>query len=345
MKNTTVVIPVVFVFVTIAIHVAANGGSAGAFAVDRIITPATAALAPWSRAATLQGLGNALDAFTGVAVEAAAPPHTIPLSDEDDDPGAIIVEDSALLNSANPGSAVFLSRDGVLVYKVQKGDTLSSIAANFGITLNTVYWANKGAQGKTLRVGQEITILPVSGVIHQAQSGETLQSIASMYNVPESRIMRYNKRALARGVGVGTNLIIPDAKPQTGLSSATVVLPDLRGYFAIPTTGWNWGKLHNYNAVDIANACGTPIYAAAEGLVTAVAGVEWNEGYGSYVIIEHPNGTKTRYSHNERNVVSVGDYVAQGDIIGYIGNSGNTHGPTGCHLHFEVMGARNPFAK
>ncbi|MBI2604018.1 MAG: M23 family metallopeptidase, partial [Candidatus Harrisonbacteria bacterium] len=43
--------------------------------------------------------------------------------------------------------------------------------------------------------------------------------------------------------------------------------------------------------------------------------------------------------------VSVGDYVAQGDIIGYIGNSGNTHGPTGCHLHFEVMGARNPFAK
>lgn len=334
LKDTTAVIPVVFLVATIALHLTAKTGVPGEIEAT-LGGPAAPAFA------------NVLDAFYGASVAEAAPPHvTATVMDDDEDVGAIIVGDSAVLNNANPESGVLVSRDGILVYKVQKGDTLSGIAANFGISLNTIYWANKSAKGKALSIGQEITILPVSGVIHQVQPGETLNTIANAYGVTEPRIMKYNKRVIARGIGVGTNLIVPDAKPQTGLASAaTTVLPDLRGYFAIPTSGWNWGKLHNYNAVDIANACGTPIYAAAEGLVTAVTGVEWNEGYGSYIIIEHPNGTKTRYSHNERNAVSVGDYVAQGDLIAYIGNSGNTHGPTGCHLHFEVMGARNPFAK
>lgn len=333
-KDTTAVIPVVFLVVTIVLHFGIKAGVSG------------------ETEATLGGpaapvFANVFDAFYGASVAEAAPPHVAAASmDEDEDVGVIIVGDSAVLNNANPESGVLVSRDGILVYKVQKGDTLSGIAANFGISLNTIYWANKGVKGRALSVGQEITILPVSGIIHQVQPGETLQSIANMYGVTEPRIAKYNKRIIARGIGVGTNLIVPDAKPLAELvSAATVALPELRGYFAIPTSGWNWGKLHNYNAVDIANACGTPIYAAAEGLVTAVTGTEWNEGYGSYIIIEHPNGTKTRYSHNERNVVSIGDYVAQGDLIAYIGNSGNTHGPTGCHLHFEVMGAKNPFAK
>jgi lysostaphin len=122
-------------------------------------------------------------------------------------------------------------------------------------------------------------------------------------------------------------------------------LPSLPGFFAIPTTGWNWGKLHNNNAIDIANACGTPIYAAAEGLVVEEFSNGWNDGYGKYIVIEHPNNTRTKYAHNQRNLVSVGDYVLKGDQIGVIGNTGLTHGPTGCHLHFEVKGARNPFSK
>jgi len=71
----------------------------------------------------------------------------------------------------------------------------------------------------------------------------------------------------------------------------------------------------------------------------------WNGGYGIYVLLEHPNSTRTRYAHLQKVSVSVGDYVSQGDIIGYIGNTGNTHGVTGCHVHFEVIGAKNPFAK
>ena len=121
--------------------------------------------------------------------------------------------------------------------------------------------------------------------------------------------------------------------------------PDNVGYFRMPTTGWNWGRLHNQNAVDIANNCGTPIYAAAEGLITESASDGWNSGYGNYIKIKHPNNTETLYSHNDENIILAGQYVKQGDLIAYMGNTGNTHGPTGCHLHFEVRGAKNPLAK
>ena len=113
---------------------------------------------------------------------------------------------------------------------------------------------------------------------------------------------------------------------------------------SIPTTGWNWGQLHADNAVDIANICGTPIYAAAEGLITE-AKEGWNDGYGNYLVVRHPDGIETRYAHNQRNAVAVGQYVLQGDLVSFIGNTGNTHGPTGCHLHFEVHGTKNPFVK
>lgn len=264
---------------------------------------------------------------------------------DNDAVGAIIIDDSALLNTGNPQSGNIINRDGLIAYKVQNGDTLSRIAANFGISLDTIYWANKSIKSSALKIGQEINILPISGIIHQVQDGETLESIASFYEIPESRIIKHNQKALSRGQITGLNLIIPGAKPKNNETSTAAKLPSFPGYYALPTTGWNWGIMHNNNAVDIANACGTPIYAAAEGLVSEVKSGGWNDGYGGYLIIEHPNNTKTRYAHNQKNVVSVGDYVVQGDIIGYIGNTGLTHGPTGCHVHFEVIGARNPFVK
>lgn len=265
---------------------------------------------------------------------------------DDEEPGVFIIDDATVFNTGNPERGALIGRDGTVIYKVQKGETLSAIAAKFGISLNTIYWANKGVEQKALRIGQEITILPISGIFHEVQPDETLASIAARYDVSEMRLFKYNTRIKGRELAAGEQIIIPDAKPIPGVAASRKALPDFPGYYTLPTTGWNWGKLHNRNAVDVANSCGTPIYASAEGLVTAVASPEnWNEGYGGYVVIEHPNSTKTKYAHTNRNVVAVGDYVLQGDTVAYIGNTGLTHGPTGCHLHFEVMGARNPFAK
>lgn len=120
----------------------------------------------------------------------------------------------------------------------------------------------------------------------------------------------------------------------------------LKNNFMAPTTGKNWGRLHGNNGVDIADGCGKNIYAADEGMVTeSVANGNWNSGYGNYLVIKHPNGVSTKYAHTKKNSVKVGSYVLQGDPVALIGNTGFVHGITGCHLHFEVLGAKNPFAR
>lgn len=119
------------------------------------------------------------------------------------------------------------------------------------------------------------------------------------------------------------------------------------GQFRIspPTIGWNWGQLHAFNAVDIANRCDTPVYAAREGIIIeAVNDNSWNNGYGNSITIEHPGNIETLYSHLEKTEAQIGQYVKEKELIGYMGATGNTHGPTGCHLHFEVHGAENPLA-
>jgi len=101
--------------------------------------------------------------------------------------------------------------------------------------------------------------------------------------------------------------------------------------------------LHNNNAVDIANSCGTPIYAAADGIVISISsGGGWNGGYGNSIKIQHPNGTTTLYAHLSSINITKGASVKQGDFIGKMGSTGKA---TGCHLHFEVNGAKNPFVK
>jgi murein DD-endopeptidase MepM/ murein hydrolase activator NlpD len=88
------------------------------------------------------------------------------------------------------------------------------------------------------------------------------------------------------------------------------------------------------------------VVAAAEGIVVDDGDLGgWNGGYGNYLIIEHPNGSKTRYAHLEKIRTSIGTVVSQGEQIGTVGNTGKVHGTTGCHLHFEVVGMANPFAK
>jgi LysM repeat protein len=265
-----------------------------------------------------------------------------PANNLEDFGGFAILDSSYVLSPGSSLSNALPTRDGLMIYRVQSGDNLSSIAANFGVSLNTIFWANPNLnKRRSIQVGQEIVILPVSGVKHEVQEGETLITIASLYNVNPDHILKYNKQIVA-----GRSIIIPGAKPtkKTTHYTQSKKLPRLAGHLVVPTTGWNWGQLHYNNAVDIANACNTSIYAAAEGLVVKVRS-GWNGGYGNYVIIEHPNGISTRYAHLQKSTVSVGQYVVQGDQIGQMGSSGNTHGPTGCHLHFEVVGAANPFAK
>jgi len=264
-------------------------------------------------------------------------------------PSFVLLDSSVVLDPANPLGTVLPTRDGLMIYQVQSGDTVSKIASKFDISKDSIFWNNSGLLSSSVKKGQEIVILPVEGVLYSTKSGDTLDSIAGLYGVNSGDIKKYNPNFEELLATAGNRLIIPNGKPlqkNTYVSQWPGDTLDLGNYFASPTTGWDWGQLHNYNAVDIANSCGTPVYAAADGLVIAVASDDgWNEGYGNNIEIEHPNGTYTRYAHLNKVLVDQGKYVLQGAEIGLMGNTGNVDGPTGCHLHFEVHGAKNPFAK
>ena len=150
---------------------------------------------------------------------------------------------------------------------------------------------------------------------------------------------------------------LPEPKPAAP-RSAPYYGPSLAGYFIFPTTGYNQGRLHPYNAVDISRGddClyeNIPVFAAASGVVTATyptqSASKWaNSGYGNYFTILHPNGVTTLYSHLKNILVGAGQYVNQGSIVAFMGGYPKTPGAgnsTGCHLHFGVRNAAQPFTR
>lgn len=105
--------------------------------------------------------------------------------------------------------------------------------------------------------------------------------------------------------------------------------------------GWRWGRMHR--GIDVAGPVGTPIVAAANGVVVRSG---WNSGgYGNLVDIRHADGSLTRYAHNSRLLVREGQQVSQGQQIALMGSTGRSTGP---HLHFEIhlpgTGTVNPMA-
>jgi murein DD-endopeptidase MepM/ murein hydrolase activator NlpD len=92
--------------------------------------------------------------------------------------------------------------------------------------------------------------------------------------------------------------------------------------------GWRWGRMHE--GIDIAVPTGTPVHAAASGVVIYAG---WMDGYGNFVILDHGGGIATAYGHNTSVAVAVGQSVSQGQVIAYAGSTGHSTGP---HVHFEV---------
>jgi murein DD-endopeptidase MepM/ murein hydrolase activator NlpD len=259
---------------------------------------------------------------------------------------------STIVNPKVFGSLISESqetRKEILEYTVQEGDTLSKIVEKFGISLETILWANDLNKNSEISVGQKLIILPVSGVLHFVQKGETLSDIAKKYQADVEKIIEFNELENEKDIFAGDILVIPDGimPPKTYIAPQ---IPLASSYFICPisqpcriTQGLHW-----YNAVDFSHGkCGEPIYAAAQGEVLKVK-FGWNKGAGNYITILHPNGVITIYGHIATSFVNPGDKVYQGQIIALMGGQPGTPGSgisTGCHLHFGVQGAKNPFAQ
>lgn len=262
-----------------------------------------------------------------------------------------------------PVSADYIEDGGfksnrITEYTVQPGDLISFIASDFGVSINSILWANNIKDADTLKPGQILRIPPVTGVIYKVQNGDNLEFISKKYSAKAARIMAFNDLKENETLEAGDELIIPDgtvpkpalvavAKRSSSIATVSISrsfshLPDLDGYFFLPTHGFNWGRIHSRNGVDVANSCGTAVYASADGKAVTVDGTGWNGGFGKYIKLTHPNGTETLYGHLSKINISAGEFAARGQLIGLMGTTGRS---TGCHLHFEVHGARNPLAK
>lgn len=217
----------------------------------------------------------------------------------------------------------------------------------FGVTTNTIIWANDIKRGGLIRVGQELVILPISGVQHTVAEGDTLRSIAKKYDGNLEEIIGFNGLAEDAVLAVGSVVVIPDGEISAPIYSGSTAKahgtggPLYESYYIRPLSGGTKTQgLHGYNGVDLGAPIGTPIFAAASGEVILSRNRGWNGGYGTYIVIKHSNGTQTLYAHNSENIVNTGWHVVQGQVIGYVGSTGKSTGP---HLHFEVRGAKNPF--
>lgn len=247
------------------------------------------------------------------------------------------------------------TRTRVEEYAVTDGDTLGSIARQFGLRTETLLASNGLTVRSILRVGQVLKILPVDGVIYKIKPGDTVSKIAKTYDSDVSKILEMNGLGDGAALAAGTELILPDGRlpapppPKQPSRIAT----NIKNIFVPPPSPersegssmiwptaarritqyfghYRGGSRHT--GVDIAGPIGTAIYAADDGVV-ALSG--WNSGgYGNMVLIDHGGGIYTRYGHASKLLVRAGDAVKRGDVIALIGSTGHSTGP---HLHFEVM--------
>lgn len=262
-------------------------------------------------------------------------------------------------------------RETISTYVVKSGDTLSDIADQFGVSTNTIRWANNLPAKSTVKVGQRLVILPITGVRHKVEKGDTVAAIAKKYKADVSDIESYNNLDVGEKLVAGSTIIVPDgevqftqaqlAKSTTNKSgrggnstdaqykntmgkiagSSSNTAPS--GYFIRPVVGTKTQGFHGpYNAVDIWAPEGTPIVAAADGVVILAKGSGYNGGYGGLTIIQHDNGSQSLYAHQSKVVVEVGQKVSQGQKIGEVGHTGHVIGRTGNHLHLEFRGIKTP---
>ena len=268
--------------------------------------------------------------------------------------GGALLPDSGPLGTIANASTEHRSSDQISVYVVREGDTLSQIATMFNVSINTIIWANDLPKNGTVRPGQVLTILPITGISYTVAKGDTIGTIAKKHKGDAEEIAVFNGLAVNSPLAVGQKIIIPDGEATPvvtpsrssgsssgGGSSGGGSQPSYDGYYLRPLAGGKKSQgIHGYNGIDLAAPAGTEILASADGTVIISKSGGYNGGYGNYVVICHANDTQTLYAHNTSNLVGVGEQVSQGQVIATVGSTGRS---TGNHVHFEVRGAKNPF--
>jgi LysM repeat protein len=260
-----------------------------------------------------------------------------------------VTDQGALLKPNLNQTTTGPSQNGdVIEHIVQENETISEIAETYGVSVETLLYANGLDTRGLIKAGQKLVVLPWSGVIHEVKSGDSLDAIAKKYNVTIEDIIEENQLVTADAIVEGQKLSIPGGQvpdiPEP--PKPTRRIAEVHGYFspsAPPGSAasgtWIWpttsrrisqyfGRFHS--GLDIDGHTGDPIYASRAGRVISAG---WNRGYGISIDIDHGGGVTSRYGHNSKLFVKPGQYVNQGQTIALQGNTGRS---TGDHVHMEV---------
>lgn len=261
------------------------------------------------------------------------------------------------------------SRFEFVTYEVKSGDSVYSIAESFGLEPASLLWTNIETlfdNPAFILPGQVLNIPPVDGVLRAWVVGDGLNPVSEFYGVTPDVIINWPGNNLSMdsigdftnpNIPEGTKLFIPGGsrpfidklaiifeRETTAVSliwgegkcAPTNLGPVGIGTYVWPTTetrisGFEWTPDVGHYGVDIGGKKGNPIYTIDNGVVVYAGWSDW--GYGNVIAIDHGNGLQSLYAHLDSLNVSCGDFVYQGDTIGFMGSTGKSSGP---HLHFEI---------
>ncbi len=235
-----------------------------------------------------------------------------------------------------------------IIYTVKAGDTLTDIAKTLGVPLREITWSNPGLHVPPI-AGKVLRLPPVPGFVVAVKKGDSLASVAAAYGLDPVTIVDFNR---VRGPLTPGSLLVIPIDPDVGpnLSSGVRADPIKPGQLVCPIAGariiqkfgptsfqlepvYN-GYQHFHTGVDILATYGTPIAAAAGGIVTAVGPAG---DFGIRVQVTDSYGLVEIYAHMSVISVAIGQLVQQGDEVGLVGSTGLSIG-SHLHLQFEVGG-------
>ncbi len=271
-------------------------------------------------------------------------------------PNPTTIQEDVILKT-NPADTQNTNRQGLTKYDVAPGDTITGIASSFGISPQTIMMENKLNENTVLKPGQELTILPTTGITYTLKPSDTLESILNKYKISENDFLDANNIESFNDLDIGSIVVIPMQNvslPQAPKPRSKFVLDETNKValkqalapdnlitgpisFIWPTSvkSITQGFSRRHSGIDISDSKMEPIYAAADGFVE-ISGYQAN-GYGNTIVINHGGGFKTRYGHASELYVQAGDFVKAGQLIAKQGRTGRVRGATGIHLHFEII--------
>jgi len=245
--------------------------------------------------------------------------------------------DASLLAEAQAdGVPDFIQTVSYSNYKVRRGDTISTILARTGLrNMSTILSVNRIDNARRIRSGQSLSIPSMDGIVYTVARGDSLARVSNRYKIPVNAICDANDLE-RETLTAGQRLFIPGASLSANelrRAMGELFMYPIRGrltsrfgYRSDPFTGVR--TFHT--GIDLAAPTGTPVKATLEGRVATTG---YSTVFGNYIIITHDAGYQSLYGHLSKIGVDRGQRVAQGAVIGRVGNTGYS---TGSHLHLSL---------